>query len=212
MYKTVIFVDFENIQKIDTSLINLKTKIIIMVGLDQDNKAFDFAKNLLNNISSIELIKVNGRGTNALDFFITFYIGRYFDYIKESEIIIFSNDSGYDQLIKHLDGFGISIKRISLSDVISKKIVQKKETKKEVKKEVKKEDKIDEIDIIIEYLKKQTKSQKSKRPKKIETLENYLYTHFSQKISIDKIRKVIENLKSKKQIIIEKNKINYNNI
>ncbi|MDR1376268.1 MAG: hypothetical protein LBJ22_02055, partial [Synergistaceae bacterium] len=86
MYKSVVFVDFENVQKIDENLIDSKTKIIIMVGLDQNNKAFDFARNLFTGISSIELIKVNGRGPNALDIFIAFYIGRYFDSIKESEI------------------------------------------------------------------------------------------------------------------------------
>jgi hypothetical protein len=83
MYKSIIFVDFENIQKLDKNLINPNTKIIVMVGLNQDNKAFDFAKNLFVNISSIELIKVNGQGKNALDIFIAFYIGKYFDSIKE---------------------------------------------------------------------------------------------------------------------------------
>jgi hypothetical protein len=53
-------------------------------------------------ISSIELIKVNGQGPNALDIFIAFYLGKYFNSIKNSEIIIFSKDSDYDQLIKHL--------------------------------------------------------------------------------------------------------------
>jgi len=85
MYKPVIFVDFENLQDIDTSIIKTETKIIVMVGLNQDNKAFEFAKNLFNNVSSIELIKVNGRGNNALDFFIAFYLGKYFDNIKETE-------------------------------------------------------------------------------------------------------------------------------
>jgi hypothetical protein len=45
---------------------------------------------MYKNIASIELIKVNGRGPNALDIFIAFYIGRYFDSIKESKIIIWN--------------------------------------------------------------------------------------------------------------------------
>jgi hypothetical protein len=47
MYKSIIFVDFENVQQIDTGLIDQKTKIIVMVGLDQDNKAFDFYKKFI---------------------------------------------------------------------------------------------------------------------------------------------------------------------
>jgi hypothetical protein len=160
-------VDFENIQEIDVCLINAKTKIIVMVGLDQNNKAFEFAQNLFNNISSIELIKVNGRGPNALDIFIAFYIGRYFDSIKESEIIICSKDSDYDQLIKHLDGYGISIKRVGLTENNNKQITEAKIVKQ--KNEITKssiKNKTDNVHKIIEYLQKQTKSQKSKRPKK----------------------------------------------
>ncbi|GHU73180.1 hypothetical protein FACS189450_12450 [Spirochaetia bacterium] len=213
MYKSVIFVDFENIQKIDTSLIDAKTKIIVLVGLNQDNKAFEFSKNLFNNISTIELIKVNGQGPNALDIFIAFYIGKYFESIKESEIIICSKDSDYDQLIKHLDGYGISIKRIGLIENNKKNIVKTKAPKQ--KKEITKttiEVKTDEVQKIMEYLQKQTKSQKSKRPKKLTTLENYLYTHFAQKIPMDKVKFSINSMKTNKYIVIEGNKINYNNI
>lgn len=213
MYKSIIFVDFENIQKINVSLIDAKTKIIVMVGLDQDNKAFDFAKNLFTNISSIELIKVNGRGPNALDIFIAFYIGLYFNSIKESEIIICSNDSDYDQLIKHLNGYGISIKRVGLTESINKPITETKATKQ--KKEIiksKNEIHTDEAHKIIDYLQKQTESQKSKRPKKITTLENYLYAHFSQKISMEEIKKAIDFMRINGNIIITKNKVTYNSI
>jgi hypothetical protein len=235
-------VDFENLQKIDTNVIDPKTKVIVMVGLAQDNKAIEFAKNLFNNISAIELIKVNGRGPNALDIFIAFYIGRYFDSIKESEIIIFSKDSDYDQLIKHLDGYGISIKRIGIVEEIEKKIIdidiekpkpnqKKKESPKTVEtnntkkiveiKEPKQKQKkknspkiieTDDTKIIIEYLQKQTGLQKSRRPKKIETLENYLSSYFSKKLSIDKIKMAIEFMKSNKHISVTDNKISYDNI
>jgi hypothetical protein len=202
VYKSVIFVDFENIQKIDASLIDPKTKIIIMVGLNQDNKAFEFAKNLFNNISSIELIKVNGQGPNALDIFIAFYIGRYFDSIKESQIIIYSKDTDYDQLIKHLDGYGISIKRIGLNKDADKKGMNNEKSKIKINFDKK----------IIEYLQNQTESQKSKRPKKLTTLENYLFTHFSQKLSMDNIKNSIEFMKNKNYIAITNNKINYKSI
>jgi uncharacterized protein YeeX (DUF496 family) len=54
--------------------------------------------------------------------------------------------------------------------------------------------------------------KKSKRPKKITTLENYLHTHFAKNISMDKIKTAIECMKEDKNIIIINNKINYNNI
>jgi hypothetical protein len=219
-------VDFESIQKIDTNLVDSKTKIIVMVGLDQDSKAFEFAKNLFNSIASIELIKVNGRGPNALDMFIAFYIGRYFDNIKESQITIISKDSDYDQLIKHLDGYGISIKRINLIEEIDKPIVetaepQKTEKVKTPKKKVKTNNtpkitdntpKTEETQKIIEYLQKQTKTDKKSRPKKLATLENYLFTHFARKIPADEIKNAIDFMKNNGNIVVADNKIDYKKI
>jgi hypothetical protein len=212
MYKSVVFVDFENIQKIDRTLIDPKTKIIVMVGLNQDNKAFEFARNLFNGVSSIELVKVNGCGHNALDIFIAFYIGRYFDSIKESEIIICSRDSDYDQLIKHLDGHGISIKRVASVEEVKKETAAAKEAKQTREKEPQKAAEPNETEMIMEYLRKQTSAKKSKRPKKIATLENHLYSHFSQKISLDKIKTAIEFMKNNEYIAIVNNRIRYNSI
>jgi hypothetical protein len=211
MYKSIIFVDFENIQKLDKKLIDSNTKIIVMVGSNQDNKAFDFAKDLFANISSIELIKVNGQGKNALDIFIAFYIGKYFDSIKGSEIIIYSNDTDYNPLIKHISGKEIAIKNIGLNKNSKKKATETKITKN--KKEVKNiNSEMNNITQIIEHLKNQTESQKSKRPTKKETLVNHLFTHFSKNISLENIDIAIDYMIKNNYIIINNNKINYNKI
>jgi hypothetical protein len=219
MYKSIIFIDFESLQKINTGLISKETKLIVMVGLDQDEKAFDFAKKLFKDISSMELIKVNGRGHNALDIFIAYYIGLYFNNIKESEIIICSNDSDYDQLIKHLNGYGISIKRVGYAEMMNNNqktevnLIEKTKIKAIPQKIVAKVAKsTDNIQTIIDYLKNQTTSQKKARPKKITTLEKYLHTHFLKKISLESIKQAIELMKKNKNIIIMNNKISYNNI
>jgi hypothetical protein len=207
MYKSIIFIDFESLQKINADLINNETKLIVMVGLNQDEKAFGFAKKLFNDISSMELIKVNGRGHNALDIFIAYYLGLYFDNIKDSEIIICSNDSDYDQLIKHLNGYGISIKRVDYTEIINTErkmeLMEKPKGKIAPQKTVAKVVKsTDNIQTIIDYLKNQTVSQKKARPKKITTLEKYLHTHFSKKVSLEIIKQVIELMKRNKNIII----------
>jgi hypothetical protein len=219
MYKTIVFIDFENLQRINASLIDSETKLIVMVGLDQDNKAFDFARNLFNDVSSIELIKVNGRGHNALDIFISFYLGLYFVNIKEAEIIICSNDSDYDQLIKHLNGNGISIKRVCYQEIINvikktdNKEIRKKAEPQKIKDSQKDDQKNkDNVKTIVDYLRNQTESQKKKRPKKLTTLENDLVTHFSKKISKDIVKNAIELMKKNNNIIVVNNKINYNNI
>jgi hypothetical protein len=219
MYKSIIFIDFESLQKVSARLINKETKLIVLVGLDQDEKAFDFAKKLFNDISSMELIKVNGRGHNALDIFIAYYLGLYFNNIKDSEIIICSNDSDYDQLIKHLNGYGISIKRVDYAEIINNeqrpKVKLMEKPKKKIipqKTVVKVEKSTDNIQVIIGYFKNQTASQKKARPKKIATLEKYLHTHFLKKVSLEIIKQAIESMKKNKNIIITNNKISYNDI
>jgi hypothetical protein len=211
MFKTIIFIDFENLQKIDTNKIDSKTKIIVMVGLDQEKKAIEFTTEIIQNISSIELIKVNGRGKNAMDFSIAFYIGKYFTDIKDSKIIISSKDTGYDPLIKHLSGYGMCIEKMNVDNIVETVESKIKEAKMSTKKQNNKKN-TDENNMIISYLQKQTKSQKSKRPLKLVTLENYLYTHFAQKISKEKIIKSINFMKENKYISILNNKIKYTNI
>jgi hypothetical protein len=214
MYKSVVFIDFENLQKIDSGLIGPGTKLIIMVGLEQDDKAFDFAKDLFNDISSIELIKVNGRGHNALDIFIAFYIGLYFESIKQSEIIICSNDLDYDQLIKHLDGHGVSIKRIGYQDITTGEAGAENTKAKPIKRKEKSGQnarvKTDDVQKVIDCLRKQSTSQKKKRPKKVLTLENYLHTHFASKISKETIKEAIEIMKKDGLIIVVSDKVKYN--
>jgi hypothetical protein len=217
MYKLLVFIDFENLQKIDSGLIGPETKLIIMVGLEQDDKAFNFAKDLFKDIPSIELVKVNGRGHNALDIFIAFYIGLYFENIKQSEIVICSNDLDYDQLIKHLNGHGVSIKRMGYQAITNREPNVKNKKEKTIKKKEKPRQsvgmvKADDIQKVIDYLRKQTISQKKKFPKKISTLENYLHTHFTNKISEGTIREAIETMKKEKLIIVIGKKVKYNSI
>jgi hypothetical protein len=209
--KSIVFMDFENLQKLDAKLLNSEIKIIVLIGLAQEKNAIEFVKNVLQNVSSIELIKVNGKGKNALDFFIAFYLGKYFESIKDLNIIIHSKDTGYDPLIKYLDGYCKSIKRIGLNENIKGKENELKILKPKNKKQID-ENNINEIDKIIKYLHNQTKSQKSKLPRKVTTLENYLSTHFANKISKEKIKNIIKYMENNKHINIVNNKINYINI
>ncbi|MDR2495088.1 MAG: hypothetical protein LBD24_07700 [Spirochaetaceae bacterium] len=209
--RMILFVDFENTQKIDPSFITKKTKVIVMVGLGGETNAVKLAEQIFKNISSLELIKVDGQGKkNALDFFITFYLGRYFDHIKEREIIICSNDGGYDPLINHLNGNGISIRREGSNEnngVKTKKQIQQETPKEKPKKET--NDTTDDSQKIIAYL----KNQKKNRPKTRVKLENYLYTHFSGKISKETIeetiKKAIELMIKNKDITVTDTKIEY---
>ena len=134
MYEIVIFIDSENIPRIDDSYLTLKTKIFIMVGINQEKISFDLLKDKYSKVGAIELIKVNGSGNNALDFFISFYLGKFYNDLKNSKIVIYSKDGGYEPLMNHLLEKNVNIVRI------------KKEIAKESK--IEKTKKIDNINSI----------------------------------------------------------------
>jgi hypothetical protein len=102
MYGKIIFVDFENVQNIINEDLDLHTKIYIMVGKNQEKLALDVLRNKFELVNTIELIKVNGTGPNAMDFFIAFYLGKYYEDIRHCKIIIYTKDGGFDPLINHL--------------------------------------------------------------------------------------------------------------
>jgi hypothetical protein len=112
MYKKLIFVDLENIKKIDNSIIIPYTKLFIMVGFGQEKQGLELLKEKFDKCDAIELIKVNGQGHNALDFFIAFYLGKYYSELKDAKIVICTKDGGFDPLKVHLTTANIDIVRI----------------------------------------------------------------------------------------------------
>jgi hypothetical protein len=169
MYKSIIFVDFENTQQISDDIITPESKVIILVGLNQENKAADVTKELLKKVASVELIRVNGQGPNALDFFITFYLGVYIDRIiavKEANVTICSNDTGYDPLITSLKNNGISIQRIAF---------QKKAVNTETVNTTNTDSDSNLNKIWVHF----TEKRKTGRPKKVKKLTTYINALFS---------------------------------
>jgi hypothetical protein len=203
MFNEIIFVDFENFTKIIDRMKKADAKIIVLVGF-QAKKPFNFAKDLLDSVSSVELLKVKGTGKNALDFFIAYYLGVYTSRNKELKFTICSNDTGYDPLIKHLSENGISIERLKIDN--GQEIIENKSTSKYQKqpdlfktnKDYKKA-----FDII-------KNMPTEKRPGKIMKLEAHLKSVFKNNFDAEEINKIIDEFKRKKYIVIDGEKIIYN--
>lgn len=126
MEKNFIFVDFENMRHLNPADIKEDTRILVFVGHNQNKSSLDFAMDTLDKVSSIELIKVKRDITlkqkNALDFFIAHYLGIF---IEKHDTLrlnysIYSDDHGFDPLIKHLQGNHISIKRTGKKNIPKK--------------------------------------------------------------------------------------------
>jgi hypothetical protein len=60
----------------------------------------------------LKWIKISGQGPNALDFHIAFYLGQELAHRPTSECTIFSRDTGFDPLMRHLQALGHTCSRV----------------------------------------------------------------------------------------------------
>ena len=112
MNKKLILVDYENIQKVE-ELENIKGfDITIIVGNSQNKIPFELAKKLQKFGEAVSWLQVPGQGSNALDFFIAYFLGKYIENKKYDEYFILSKDSGYKPLIEYLKAKKIKIELI----------------------------------------------------------------------------------------------------
>jgi hypothetical protein len=112
MPKRLVLVDFENVQKLDLSILDASYRAIVFVGASQvPPKAHRFSR--------VDFQKIEGNGKNALDFHIAFYLGRTFETAPDTECIVLSKDKGYDPLLVYLKKNGLSCRRIvSLEELL----------------------------------------------------------------------------------------------
>jgi hypothetical protein len=188
MYRKIIFVDLENVQHIDRNIISNHTKIFVMVGNGLEKLAIKILAETFNKVDAMELIRINGVGHNALDFFIAFYLGKYCDEFENSEIVIYTKDGGYEPLIKHLLDKNINIIRIS--DDANKK----EETPKPKKVELKSVDDIGKkFKDVCEYF---APKNKNPRPRTLEKLRQFFGNNLKKNnYNEDDIEKILKLMK-----------------
>lgn len=111
-YEEYLYIDYENVQDIKLKYIREKMKVKIIVGENQTKIPIDLIQKTQPFGNSVEWIKVSGKGKNALDFFITFYLGEDVSKDQKKKFIVYSKDTGYDPLICHLKKKNINVRRI----------------------------------------------------------------------------------------------------
>ncbi|KAF0226780.1 MAG: hypothetical protein FD133_158 [Erysipelotrichaceae bacterium] len=191
-YNEYLFIDFENVQDVNTKYIKDSTKVKIIVGQDQKSIPFDLVAKTQHFGESVEWIKVEGKGKNALDFFIAFYLGNTCATDKDKKFIIYSKDTGYDPLIEHLKSKKIEARRIvSFKELSPNNPILKDDAK---------------INKIIECL---NKVASVSRPKKRSTLTGFIKSHLGITVDSEVIR-VLEDLFINKYVFEENGSIKYN--
>ena len=125
MSPKLVLVDYENIQKIDLSLLDDSYRAIIFVGAKQNPPRASKNKATAHRFSRVDFHKIEGSGKNALDFHIAFQLGRTIETAPQTECFVLSKDTGFDPLLSHLNKNGLKCSRVtSIGGLITQQFVQ----------------------------------------------------------------------------------------
>jgi PIN domain len=124
MINKLLLVDFENVQQVDLSKLDTTYQVIIFVGASQKNIPIDLVTNAQKLGSRVDWQKVEGNGSNALDFYIAMHLGRVLEKSPNLECIVLSKDKGFEPLLRYLNKVGLKCKRLnSLLELDSKPVI-----------------------------------------------------------------------------------------
>jgi PIN domain len=113
MNETVLLVDYENVQKVDLQRIPPHMQVRIFVGASQAKVPMDLVEQAQALGSRLKWVRIDGQGSNALDFHIAFHLGEALAAAPKARFVILSRDKGFDPLIKHLVARGAAVQRVS---------------------------------------------------------------------------------------------------
>ena len=98
-----LLIDFENVQP--QNLDNLPTDgihIWLFIGVQHKMLPVSLVKSLMRFGERAHLVQLQKTGKNALDFYLSYYLGQITATDPEAQIGILSRDGGYDVLVEHI--------------------------------------------------------------------------------------------------------------
>ena len=191
----LLLVDFENVQQVELARLDDSYRVIIFVGADQKSVPFDLVTKAQQLGGRVEWQKITGNGSNALDFFIAFQLGRVFDRAPRPECMILSRDKGFDPLIRFLNANGMKCKRISSLAELHHKTAAPAPVPEDAK-----------LKRVVEVL---SRSGKHARPRKRRTLSQAISAMFQKKIHQQEVDRIINAMLAAKLISEAHNTITY---
>jgi hypothetical protein len=197
-YSKYVLVDYENVQDINTDILDKNIKMLIIVGETQNKIPINLIQKTQPFGDLIEWLQIKSNGKkNALDFFVVYFLGYYISLESDKEYIIYSKDTGYDPLIEYLKAKNINVKRIvSFKQICGNNFENGQQTFNEIHNE--------SINKIKENL---NKVVSNKRPKSKKSLVGHIKTLLKK--SDEEIEKIIEEMFIQKIIYEENGHIKY---
>lgn len=191
MTQKLLLVDFENVQKVDLSRLGDGTNVIIFVGASQKAVSIELVTSAQKLGTRVEWHKVEGNGSNALDFHIACHLGRVLEKSPQLLCIVLSKDKGFDPLLRQLNKVGLKCKRINSLLELDPKPAPVDDPS---------------FNRVVEVL---GKSDKKTRPRKLKTLSQHISSIFQKNIAQKDIDRIIDMLFANKMISETNNTISY---
>ena len=163
------------------------------MGQNQPKVPVDFASSLQALGRDSEYVKIEGNGSNALDFHIAFYIGQLSERDPDASFHIISKDTGFDPLIRHLK---------------SKKILVRRENDLSELPLLKSSNATSTEDTIADIV-KDLNARGTHRPRKVKTLANTINAIFKNTLEETELKNLIGELSRMQYVVIENNNVSY---
>lgn len=194
MKTNFVLIDYESVQPKLLSLLNQEHfRVLVFLGEHQTKVLLDIAKALQPMGNNAEYITINGKGPNALDFHIAFYIGQFAKDNSNSFFHIISKDKGFDPLIKHLKSLKILCARSEkVEDMPLFKALSSSSSD-------------ERIDAVIENLRQRGTS----KPRKEKTLLGTINAMFQKKLAEDQLTEILNQLKARGVISLNNGNVTY---
>jgi len=119
-----ILIDYENIQPKSFDNVEVaQCHVWLFLGVNQQKSLpLELVETLLRfDNKNVHIIKMQHAGRNALDFYLSFYLGKISEIDSKADVCILARDSGYDILVEHLNSAydGMNIMRLESANQLS---------------------------------------------------------------------------------------------
>jgi predicted transcriptional regulator len=207
-----VLIDYENVPVQSLTLLKGEDfRVYVFLGPKNNKISADLAIAMQGRGSLAQYIKLDASGNNALDFHITYYLGKLAAADPDGAFYIISKDTGFDSLIAHIKKSHVDCSRaVSIdalpcfakeSNAISKKVKSKaSETATAVKQNTSE---------LVERVVANLIKRKSAAPRTVKTLRSTIQNLSGKQYSEKEIEVVFDRLVKKGVVTVEGMKVNY---
>ena len=127
MSNKLLLVDYENVQQLDFALLGDGYRVAIFVGASQKNVPIELVASAQKLGSRVDWRRVEGNGSNALDFHIACELGRILERSPSVHCTVLSKDKGFEPLLRYLNKHGLTCTRINSLLELGSRVASKSE-------------------------------------------------------------------------------------